>query len=872
MNLQDLDRIESLFHAAKVLEGVERDDYLEQACRDRPDLRADVENLLRADKRAQAENFLDRSIEPPRSVETPRPITIGSALANPSGSDDPHLLLGKRVGPYKVERYLGGGGMGDVYLAVRQAPFKILVALKILRRGIRTEEILRRFDVERQILASLNHPNIAKLLDGGVTDDGHPYFAMEYVDGLPITLYADRNRLSIDDRLKLFREVCLAVDYAHRNLVIHRDLKPPNILVTSEGAVKLLDFGIAKIINQNLADLATPVTQTRYRMLTPDYASPEQVRAESLSTASDVYSLGVILFELLSGSRPYRLEGLTAAEIERAVCETAHDPPSRCIADRLESHDADTNSSAPLARQLSHEKLARVLSGELDNIAMMALRKEPGRRYQSVEKLTADIDNHAVGRPIYASPDSRLYRVRKFVRRNAGTVASAVVIGLMLAGFAVYNSVQAQKLAQERDRVQTEAQKANQVSEFVVRLFNMADPTSAPGDSVTVRSLLEKGVERADAELSDQPALQAELFGVIARAFENLGRNDEAVGLLQRAVDLRRQQNDDERALLNDLRVLATLTASVGRVDESAAAYNEFISRGSVLLGPEHPEVLLERMYLLSLTHVVQPQAGADSILAIWDRLDPVVDQLSDPEAAAVLGFVSDLYYTQNEFAAAERVALRAIDASSRAYGETNVQNANMYTRLGWIYVESGQPQKAFDASVNAIALSEQLHPDGHRSLAESYGLQGEALSAMGRYDEAEVLLVRDLEMIRSLLGEKHFAVGRPLRLLAKMYRRKGDIDKAIEYNQAGVDIIVDRFGPDYIIARQYQLTVAELLIEKGDYDRAEAMLLDTYTLFVETRGEENGSTIEVAGILSRLYEQMGRPDESSRYAARAKL
>src|SRR5690606_25896158 len=544
MTTDPLDRLERLFRAARMHPPDERAAFLDAACADDPALRAEVEALLAADADAEADGFLAR----------PATGLLGDAAraagdGGPGEAPDP--LLDRLVGPYRVLRPLGEGGMGAVYLAVREEPFLRYVALKVVRAGLHAPEVVRRFEQERQILASLDHPNIARLLDGGVTDDGLPYFAMEYGAGRPLPTYCDEHRLSCDERLRLFRAVCEAVHYAHQNLVLHRDLKPSNILVATDGAdgkptVKLLDFGIAKVLNPHLSPSAMPVTRTALRVMTPEYASPEQVRGEPLSTASDVYSLGVVLYELLTGHRPYRITTGSTEEIVRVVCEQEPERPStKVVRDetiaRGNGEETITAKAVGAARGAHPERLRRRLRGDLDTVVLMALRKEPQRRYASAEQLGRDLDRYRQGLPVLAHRDSRAYRLGKLVRRHKTATALVLVVLASVVGFALFSSWQARRVAEERDRAQTAQAKAEQVAAFLVSLFGQADPTETLGDTLTVREVLDAGARRVEAELAGQPEVQAAVLSVIAQAYRSLGRSSDAVPLLERALALRRK-------------------------------------------------------------------------------------------------------------------------------------------------------------------------------------------------------------------------------------------------------------------------------------------------------------------------------------------
>lgn len=408
MNPELWRRVKELFQQALERPSGERATFVDVAAADDERLRQEVHTLLAS--HVSATDFLD---DPPRA-----------AAAEVTELHDRASCVGERIGPYRTIRRIGRGGTGSVYLAVRDDDeFQRRVAIKVVRRGMATSDILRRFRSERQILASIGHPNIAHLLDGGSTDDGLPYFVMEYIEGEPITVYCDRNRLSIEERLELFCQVCSAVQVAHQNLVVHRDIKPQNILVSSEGIPKLLDFGIAKLLNPDLSSGSHDPTMLELRVMTPEYASPEQMRGGAITTASDVYSLGVLLYELLTGRRPYRLENLLMSDMEVVVCTTQPSRPSDAVPQSEGEQPAE--GSAPQidpvavaeARGEAPEHLRRALAGDLDNIVLMALRKEANRRYSSVDHFADDIRRHLKGLPVTARADTLELPCRE-VRRS----------------------------------------------------------------------------------------------------------------------------------------------------------------------------------------------------------------------------------------------------------------------------------------------------------------------------------------------------------------------------------------------------------------------------------------------------------------------
>ena len=488
-----------------------RDEYLTQLCGDSGRIREQVEVLLAAGEDAAESTFL-------------RPLSGGAegAMLRSMAENIPveQLKAGQKVGSYAIIRSIGRGGMGVVYLAERSyGQFKKQVALKVVKRGMDTDDILRRFQFERQLLASLEHANIARLLDGGITDDGLPFFVMEYVPGEPIDKYCDSRKLPIKERLKLFKTVCEAVQYAHRNLVVHRDLKPGNVLVTEEGEVKLLDFGIAKMLDNEAPMGTLPMTDAESRRMTPEYAAPEQVRGEGVTTATDVYALGVILYELLTGRRPYRFKTRLYSEIEEKICQKVPGRPStaavRTIPDaRLDVLEvSDRRSTAP-------DRLRRQLSGDLDAIAMKALKKEPELRYISAGEMASDVERHQEMRPVRAQRDSLQYRAGKFVRRYKFTVAAAAIAFFALIGGILGTAWQAREANLALAQMNEERQIQEAVQAFTTDFIRGINPKTTE-EYELARSLMERGFERMNM-LNDRPLIKARVMnasGEIARGF-----------------------------------------------------------------------------------------------------------------------------------------------------------------------------------------------------------------------------------------------------------------------------------------------------------------------------------------------------------------
>jgi serine/threonine protein kinase len=542
MNSDRHQLLTELLDEALQLPTSERQAFLASACRGDAELQREAESLIASFE--QAASFIEA------------PVFAG---ASDFARADDTPLEGRQIGHYKLVRELGRGGMGAVYLAARTDEYREQVALKIVKRGMDTDFVVRRFRHERQILASLHHPNIARLLDGGTTEDGLPYFVMEYIAGEPIDQYCDHHQLSILERLKLFRTVCAAVHYAHQNLVIHRDLKPGNILITADGTVKLLDFGIAKILNPEISQTVEK-TATLMRLMTPEYASPEQVRGEVVTTASDVYSLGVVLYELLTGHRPYRITSILPSDIERIICEQEPEQPSRKSEVGSRKTAADSRVTQAEGRKTQGKRKfaflptsdfrlpTSPLRGDLDNIVLMALRKEPARRYASVEQFSEDIRRHLVGLPVSARSDTFRYRAGKFVQRHkVGVAAAALVLLSLIAGLigTIWQARRAQAAQARAERRFNDVRKlAN------AYLFEFHDKIVDISGTMPARQLLvQHGLEYLDSlsqEASHDPALQSELSTAYAKlgdlqghpAFQNLGDHAGAVTSYQKAMTL----------------------------------------------------------------------------------------------------------------------------------------------------------------------------------------------------------------------------------------------------------------------------------------------------------------------------------------------
>jgi serine/threonine-protein kinase len=701
-----------------------------------------------------------------------------------------------RVAEYRTVRVLGEGGMGVVLLAIREGQgFEQTVALKLLRGSFADPLLVQRLEEERRLLARLEHPGIARLIDGGLTADGHPYYAMEYVQGEEILAYCDNRCASIRDRLGLFADICDAVHHAHQQLVVHRDLKPTNILVTQEGRPKLLDFGIAK----NLETVASAEQTAGW--ITPAYASPEQVTGGPVSTRSDVYSLGVLLCELVAGSRPYDAAVNAPAELGRVIAEVPPEKPSELALRGLRARDGEitpraTPEEVAARRRATPSRLARLLRGDIDRIVLKALAKEPERRYDSASTLAQDIRRHLEGRPIHARPDGSAYRIGKFVRRHRSLTAALVLLVIAVVAGAGGIAWQASRVVAQRDRAEEEASRARVVTALMTDIFRLGDPTQARGDTIGVRQVLEEGVLRVDATLGDDPTLQASLFLELGRIYRNLGILDEAERLGDRAAKLRAQLESDSLAYADALGFYGMVLRDRGRSEEAVRQLERAISiREEVLSAPDTTLAAL----LVGLGWEVRAQGDHERAGALFTRALELQRALlgeGHPDlATSLLGLASSSHELGN-FDEAEELFLAALDRGATERPDpvsaTALVSVGMVRRLQERYREAEPLLQS--ALTMRLALFGSEHPD----VIEAREQLGVELAALGRFREAEALLSENLEIAMRVLGEEHQRTRGSREALASVDRELGRYDLALARMDSVVAAKIRAHGGDH--------------------------------------------------------------------------
>jgi serine/threonine-protein kinase len=881
------DRLEAVFFEALALPASERAAFLDRACAGDAEFRAEVEAVLASHLAVQAED--------------PEPLS-------------PERRVGTRVGAWRIDSLIGRGGMGEVYLARRaDEQYEQEVALKIVRSGLPPFEMVRRFRLERQILARLEHRNVAPLLDGGVTPEGQPYLVMQYVRGAPITAYVDRHRLPIRERLRLFVTVCRAVQFAHSNLIVHRDLKPSNILVTEDGQVRLLDFGIAKLLDPE--GMSGDVPTESLLLLTPEHAAPEQFLGQPITTATDVYQLGVLLYQLLTGVRPF--QATTPVDLHRAICEQEPTRPSTALGrsdrDGMEPGDTVGEADAARARSTTPETLRRQLRGDLDRIALMALRKDPDRRYGSAADLADDVERHLEGFPVRARPESFGYVAGRFLRRHRIGAAASVALAASLVAllvlslrFAATTSAQAAEIAEERDV-------AIEVSGFLESLFEASDPFASGSerrDTLSLRAFLDDGSRKVREGLDGQPLVQARMFSVLGKAWRNLGRLDESRSLLEEARAIReRETGPDSRESAISRSELALVLADLGERDDaetllrsSLDVFNRDTSRyarslatswsvlGNVLQdGGRYPDA--EDAYRRAIAF----SAG-----------DSTVD---DGKRAEQLSNLATALSRQAEFEEAALLLRQAVDLARDHFGDVHPTTATMLNNLGSVLRDRNELDSAEVVLREALAIRRERLETPHPAIAVSVNNLADLLVARGEFDRAEPLFRESLAMRRSLYGDRHPATGvgwlnlaavlqrmsgrgneavrsyaeaRTILVaslgprhpaigaiednLGRYYHDSGDHATALRHYRASREVLQTAYDPSHPLVLGNLSDLGRCLTDLGEYDDAEAILLEAYA-GLEPQRDQHGRVFDSLLIrLGRLYRAMGNEDEAARY------
>ncbi len=795
---------------------------LDRMCNGDGELRREVTTLLAADH--------DSSV----GLDTP-----GGGLLSPLLTLD-QAGASSVIGPYRLVRHIATGGMGSVYEAQRaDDQFQLTVAVKLMRHGLADDEGQERFRRERQALATLNHPGIARLLDGGVTAGGAPYLVMEYIEGQPINVYCEQRGLSIPERLELFLKVCSAVEHAHHNLIIHRDLKPGNIFITSTGEPKLLDFGIAKVIEKPRAESpeASPAL-TQQRVMTPLYASPEQIKGEPMTTASDVYSLGVVLYELLTGRRPHRVSGRALHEIERAICEDEPERPSTAILRRAqEAAESDSDVTAPDAEasRASHSadtaRLRRRLRGDLDAIVLTALRKQPRQRYASIEQLANDIRNHLEGSPITARRISPVHRWWKQVRRYRVTLAATLLVFLSLLGGIIgiararhREMLAAQQAIAEAENASVEVDKSRSVIVFLKNVLAAGSPADL-GPNVSIRTVLDRSSKLVKEEFGRDPEVESAVRTAIAETYVALGAFDEAEPHLREALALQIDiHGGDHPDVARSQRNLCRLLYEMHRLEEAEQVCGDALAMSRRLFKPPHEELATD-----------------------LNNFGAISRSLGRPDDA-------------------ERLLDEALAMRRELDGERELEIAETLTNLGNVHRVRSDWPRAEAAVREALRLRRLRLAADHPLVCQSIHNLSVMLANRQEFDEAIVMLADLIETARARMGPDHPDLGHYLNTLGNIHFMQRDYQAAEPVLRECVRVRELNFGPDDPSSISTRIVWGSCLTQLRRFDEAEPVAVAA----VESakRSGDGGLIARAAQSAAILYRGWDKPEKASEYEA----
>ena len=832
---EPFERVHALYERACALPPEERPDFLQEECDD-PAIREEVRSLLAA--REEAESFL--------STLSEKVLDPLKAEADPDEAIQSQELIDRDIGSYRLVEEIGVGGMSVVYRADRTEGFEQTVAVKLLQRQFESEDAERRFRTERQVLASLDHPNIASLVGGGVTEGGRPYLVMEYVDGVPITTYADTHGLGIQERLDLLQQVFDAVQAAHRQLIVHRDLKPSNVLVTeteSGPQVKLLDFGIAKLLDEALP-VTRPETRTGQHLMTPEYATPEQVTGREITTETDVYQLGVLAYELLSGERPLELDGQSLSEIERAVQEDDPDAPSRRATGNIPEEWGQ----------------------DLDTIVLKALRKEPQRRYRSVEALAVDIARYRSGKPIEARPATLQYRARKFISRNRTAVGAGLAIGLLIVAYAVTVTVQANRLEAQRDQARTQAAKAEQVSDFLVNLISTTDPYKTGGEGgkdLTMSTVLERGANRV-GQLDDQPAVQAELRNLIGRIYDKLGAFENAEPMLKAALDQRRRLHEGPDSTiattLYNLGLHYQLTGDYKRAD---SLLRDALAMRRDVFGSDHPKVatILGRLGSISWYNLGN-YAVADSLLHEALRIQRTAYDSAHVGWASSLNNLANLHHRQGEYTEAASYYRKAIEMYRRLEGK-HPSLATIMSNFAALLRDRGRYAEADTIQRRALAIHRRQAGEESVDVALRMASLGRIRMMRGRLVEADSLLVGGMQQLQAFYEAPHPYLARTQYHIGRLRLRQDQLGAARRRFRTARKQINQSLPPGHPVRANPLLGLGRLHMQQGRPGAAEPLFREALSLRQKAFSEDNWMIAVAEMRLGRSLMRLGEHSEA---------
>jgi hypothetical protein len=869
-------QLEELYHAALEREESGRAAFLEQACAGDDALRRRLESLLahhaQASGRFLEEPALDvaaKALAEDREVEaTSRRHPPVESLPATEGTRGPG---GTVIGRYHLLQKTGEGGMGEVWLAEQREPVRRRVALKLIKAGMNTREVIARFESERQALALMDHPAIAKVLDAGSTPQGTPYFVMEYVAGVAITAYCDNQRLSTRERLELFMHVCEGVQHAHQKAIIHRDLKPSNILVTEvdgRAAPKIIDFGVAKALVQRLtAD--TLFTRAGALVGTPEYMSPEQALSsgEDIDTRTDVYSLGVIFYELLAGVAPLDLRKITLDELLRRLREEEPPKPSA----KIRTQDPATLSELARKRQTEPLALAKQMRGDLDSIALKALEKERSRRYGSPSDLAADIGRYLRNEAVLAVPASAAYRARKFARRHRAalvTTTAFVLVLIVAAAVSIRQSVRASR----------EAAAAEAVNDFLqndllaqASAASQSGPSAKPDPHLEVRTALDRAAARIAGKFDRQPEVEAAIRDTIGQTYMDLGLYPEARTQLERALNLRRRalgaKNPETLKTTSRLGRTANLQ---GKYPEAESLFSQALEIQRRVLGSEHPDTLYSMNNLANAYYNQGKYAQAEALQGETLKIRRRVLGAKHPRTLNSMNNLALIYSAQGKYAQAEALHIQSLEIQRRVLGPEHPGTLEMMMNLANVYYEQGKYAQAEALHMQSLEIERRVLGPEHPSTLMSMNTLARDYSSQGKYAQAAALDSQTLEIDRRVLGPEHQETLNSMNNLAADYNAQGKYAQAGALNSQTLEIRRRVLGPEHPDTLTSMSNLADDYNAQGKYASAEALYSQTLEISRRVLGPEHPDTLDTRSHFASMYQRQGRYALAETHAVQA--
>lgn len=826
-----------------------------------PEIRAEVESLISFEKDAQM------------LMNAPA-VEFSKEFFSDEEDAAAGRLIGQEIGNYRITGELGYGGMGAVYMAERaDGKFEQKVALKLLKREMNTSALRRRFEQERKILATLEHPNIARLLDAGTTGDGVPYFAMEYIDGVPIDEYCYAHRLSLNERLDLFRETCAAIAFAHRNLIVHRDIKPSNILVNRDGMPKLLDFGISKILSDEFDQTATV---TGLGAMTPSYASPEQLKNKSVSTSTDIYSLGVVLYELLSGHRPFESKESDLGAIHRAVIET--DPPlpsavktTGARTDEFRSavfEDEGKNNTVNNRSQNTNAGATQIpasaLKGDLDNIILKALKKEPERRYLSVENFAEDIRRHQEGLTVSARPDVFSHRAAKFIRRNRLAAGAAMLIFLAIVAGLGATLWQARVAASERDRAQRQAQKAERINAYMQNILNFSNPhwlSSNPArtKNATVAQAMDEALKNIDKNLGNEADVQAEVLFTLATSYAYQGQQAKAEELLRRSIDLFRQSPEkNELKPMQAAVILGDILFLSGKYDEARQNYEAAIAYFRPKLSEDKAHYKWLTIALNDLANVYHRDGKFDEGDALISEANELAENLEGADRYVIpilrISYCSR-FYNKGKFEESAQCFLKAEEVLKEQGRDKSFEGGTLASYQCMAYINAKQFDRAEPKCRDGYEITRDTSSeDGPYTLWSLYNLAGYYFNTE-KYPEAKQHVDKILAIARAQHPNGNVSLGNPMRLLGDIQTKTGQLKEGEASLRLALQYMFTALKEPSPEIAGAKASLGDNLIAQKRFSEARELLTSAVDNFSKTRGDEHPFTKKNRDLLASLSQ-----------------